>query len=104
MLSVSTLDEPLQLAYSQFSSAHLGVNVHPLNEDASDDTAEILQGLYRSIEVGSRANIARGWAYDRAMKAGRGAYRVHKEYDLTTGMPGDQKIVIKLTANHNRFF
>lgn len=96
MLSFPTLDQPVQLVLNQERSAKLGVEVHPLSEDAADDTAEILQGLYRRIEVDSRAGLARTWAFDRAVKAGRGAYRVLTEYaDDEGGHPSDQRIVIK---------
>jgi hypothetical protein len=95
MLSIPTLDQPLQLVLNQERAARLGVQVHALSEDADDDTAEILQGLYRRIEVDSRANLARSWAFERAVKCGRGAYRVLTEYDPYGGHPSDQKIVIK---------
>jgi hypothetical protein len=94
MLCVSTLDEPIQLELNQERSAHLGVTIHPLTEDASDDTAEILQGLYRHIEQDSRAHLARTWCYDRAVKAGFGCYRITTEYD-PSGEPGDQRLMIK---------
>lgn len=95
MLSVATMDEPIQLVLNQEKAAHLGVNIHPLTEDASDDTAEVMQDLYRQIETDSRANLARDWAFDRSTKAGRGVYEVRAEYDHDTGVPGDQKLVIK---------
>lgn len=95
MLSVATLDEPIQLVLNQEKAADLGVNIHALSEDADDDTAAVLQSLYRAIVRDSRAPLARRWAYNRAVKAGRGAYRVLKEYDYDTGVPGDQKIVIR---------
>lgn len=72
MLSVASLDEPIQLVLNQASRAHLGVEISPESEDANDDTAEVLQDLYRDIETSSRADIARLWAFDRAVKAGRG--------------------------------
>lgn len=95
MLSIATLDEPIQLVYNGYSRAHLGVNIHPLDVDANDETASVLQGLYRNIEVTSRAQLARGWAFDRAIKAGRGVYRIKTEYDPDSDVPGDQRIVIK---------
>lgn len=96
MLSFPTLDQPIQLVLNQERSAKLGIEVHPLSEDATDDTAEVLQGLYRRIEVDSRANLARTWAFDRAVKAGRGAYRILTDYaDEEGGHPSDQRIVIK---------
>lgn len=95
MLSIATLDEPIQLVYNGYSRAHLGVTIHPLDVDANDETATVLQGIYRNIEVTSRAQLARGWAFDRAIKAGRGVYRIVTEYDPDSDMPGDQRIVIK---------
>lgn len=95
MLSVSTIDEPIQLVRNQEKAAHLSVNIHPLDENATDETAEVLKGLYRSIETDSRAHLARSWAFGRTVYAGRGVYRIVKEYDYSTGTPGDQKIVIK---------
>ncbi|HYX83233.1 MAG TPA: portal protein, partial [Gemmatimonadales bacterium] len=96
MLAIPKLDQPVQLVLNQEKAAHLGVQVHALTEDADDDTAEILQGLYRRIETDSRASLARSWAFERAVKAGRGAYRVLTEYD-PAALKGthDQRIVIK---------
>lgn len=95
MLSIPKLDQTFQLLDNQARAAHLGVTVHALSEDADDETADVLQGLYRRIEVDSRAHLARLWGYQRAYKAGRGAYKVDKVWDTETGTPGDQKIVIK---------
>lgn len=94
MLSVANLDEPIMLVSSMARSAHLGVNIHALNEDATDDTAEVIQGLYRNIETTSHASIARNWAYDRTLWCGRGIYRVNKVSDPDGGHPLDQKLVI----------
>jgi hypothetical protein len=95
MLSIPTLDQPIQLALNQERQAHLGVQVHPLTEEADDDTAEVLQGLYRRIETDSRANLARSWAHERAVKAGRGCYRINKVKDRDSADPDDQKIIIQ---------
>jgi hypothetical protein len=94
-ISIPSLAQPVQLVLNQEKAAHLGVQIHALSEDADEDTAEILQGLYRRIEVDSRAGLARSWAYERAVKAGRGAYRVLTEYADDGGHFTDQKIVIK---------
>lgn len=95
MLSIPKLDQPIQLILNQERAAHLGVNIHPLSEDANDETAEVLQGLYRKIERDSRANIARSWAFDRAVKAGRGVYRIGTCYDEESGNTFDQRITIE---------
>lgn len=95
MLSIPTLDQPVQLVLNQERAASLSPTIHPVSEDADDDTAEVIQGLYRHIEVDSRANLARSWAFERSTKCGRGGWRILKEYDPDGGHPSDQKIVIK---------
>lgn len=95
MLSIPTLDQPIQLVLNQERAAQLAPTIHPISEDADDDTAEVIQGLYRHIDVDSRANLARTWAFERAVKAGRGMWRVLTEFDPDGGHPSDQKIVIK---------
>jgi hypothetical protein len=95
MLSIPTLDQPIQMTLNAEKAAHLGIKIHPISEEADDETAEIIQGLYRRIEVESRAGLARSWAFERAVKAGRGFYRVLTESDPDGGSPFDQKISIK---------
>ena len=95
MLSIPSLDHPIQLVLNAEKAAHLGVSVHPLSDEASDDTAEVIQGLYRRIEVESRAGLARSWAFERAVKAGRGYYRVITEPDPDSDDAFDQRILIK---------
>lgn len=108
MLSIPKLDQPVQLVINQEKAAHLGIQIHAVSEDANDDTAEMLQGLIRHIEVDSRASIARGWAFERATKAGRGAYRIDKvpadEGDLDGPAAFDQKIVIRRILNQGMVY
>lgn len=94
IISIPRISQPIQLILNQQRNAHLGVNVHPLSENANKDTAEVIQGLYRKIERDSRADIARAWAFDRAVKVGRGCYRVDVKYDDEGGHPFDLKITI----------
>lgn len=95
MLAIPSLDQPIQLVLNQEKQAQLGVQIHPISEDADDDTAEVLQGLYRRIEVDSRANLARSFGFERAVKCGTGDYEVVTEYDDEGGHFSDQKISIK---------
>lgn len=92
MLSIPKLNQPIQLVLNQEKAAHLGVNVSPLNEDADDDTAEVIRDLYRREEQRSRAGLARSWAFDRAVKAGTGAYAIDTCYDEESSNPSDQRI------------
>lgn len=95
MLSISLLTQPLQLIQNQAANAHLGVEIHPVSEDAETELAEIKQGLYRRIERDSNADQARLWALDRAKQAGRGWYRINTQYDEDGDDPLDQEIVIE---------
>tara|TARA_R110000765_G_scaffold36063_1_gene80867 strand:+ start:423 stop:3065 length:2643 start_codon:yes stop_codon:yes gene_type:complete len=95
MLSIPSLDQPIQLVLNAEKAAHLGVGIHPLSDDAEEETAEVIQGLYRRIEVESRASLARSWAFERAVKAGRGYYRVMTERDPDSDDSFDQRIAIK---------
>jgi len=99
MLTIPKLNQPTQLVINQMRNAHLGVLIHPETDDADDDTAEILQGLYRHIEVSSRAALARNWADERAVVCGLGFYRVLTELAPHGGDPSDQDIVIKRIVN-----
>jgi hypothetical protein len=96
MLSIPKLDQPIQLELNKAKSAHLGVQIHPLSEDADDDTAEMLQDHYRQIEVDSRAELARGWAFERGIKSGWGVYRLLTEYDPAAPKGSkDQRILLR---------
>jgi hypothetical protein len=95
MLSVASIDEPIALVAAEERKAHLGVTIHPLSEEATDDTAQVLQGLYRSIETDSHASNVRSWSYQRSLWAGWGVYRVSKQFDPYGGHPFDQKIVLE---------
>ena len=99
MLTIPKLDQPTSLVINQMRNAHLGVLIHPENEEANDDTAEILQGLYRHIEVASRAQMARNWADERAVLGGLGFYRVLTVPAEHSGDEFDQDIVIKRILN-----
>lgn len=93
MLSIAPVTEPIDLVANQQRAAHLECYFHALSEDATDDTAEVLQGLYRSGGKFGTAAQARNWAYDRSLWCGRGWYRLDKAYDPEGGHSFDQKIV-----------
>jgi hypothetical protein len=104
VLSISKIDQPIQLITNQQVSAHLGVQIHPLSPEADEDVAELLQGIYRRIERDSQAQLARSWAFDRAVKCGRGAYRINTEYDDEGGHAFDQRIAIAGILNQDSVY
>src|SRR5574341_233185 len=95
MLSISLIAQPLQLIKNQAANASLGVDIHPVSEEAEQELAEVKQGLYRRIERDSNADQARLWALDRATQCGRGWYRVNTQWDEDGDDPSDQEIVIE---------
>ena len=104
MLTINKLDQPIQLIINQQKNAKLGIEVRPDSEDASDDTAEVLQGLIRHIEVQSRADLARSWAFERAVKCGRGFYRILKTFADESGQEFDQELVIERILNQGAVY
>lgn len=96
-LSSPKLLQPISIIRNQMQSANMGILISPLSADAKADTAEIYQDLYRSIErdPDDPASQARNWAFDRALQAGTGWYRVATVYDPASDDPFDQKIVIQ---------
>lgn len=106
ILSVSLLDQPIQLLLNQERTARLGVQIAPLSPDSDVEVAGVLEGIYRRIERDSQAGLARSWAFDRAVKAGRGAYLVNTRYaDEEGGDDFDQVITIeRILHQENVYF
>jgi len=104
ILSIPKLDQPIQLVANQQRNAHLGIKITPLSPEADDDVAEIIQGLYRRVERDSNAHIARSWAFDRAIKCGRGWYRILTRYDEQGGHPFDQVITIERILDQSQVY
>lgn len=92
MLSISLIHQPKQLVYNQAANAKLGVRLSAVNETATDELAEIKQGLYQRIQRDGQADLARLWAFDRAIQCGRGWYRINTKWDEESDNPSDQEI------------
>lgn len=79
-LVIPKLDQPVQQVINEARKARLGIIIKPKGNGANKAGAELRQGMIRAIEQDSRANIARIWALERAVKCGRGAYRILKTH------------------------
>lgn len=75
------------------------IRVLPADDFADVETAKILQGLIRNIEVESDASTAYATAFEAAVRSGKGYFRVLTEYEDTQSF--DQ--VIKIRRIRNRF-
>lgn len=80
--------------------------IRPVGGGADKETAEILQGLLRNIDQDSSAAIAYLTAYEHAVKIGRGAWRIHFEFENDHWVGDDltpeafiQKLVVQRIAN-----
>lgn len=69
------------------------IKVSPFDDNADIKTAEILQGMIRSIENYSNADTAYDIGFDKAVEGGRGYVRVTTEYADPTSFDQDIKIV-----------
>lgn len=74
-----------------------GIKVQPASGDASEETAEILQGLVRGIEYDSRAESVYDAGYQHAVVGGRGYWRIVSEYESSESF--NQKLVVKRVAD-----
>jgi hypothetical protein len=70
-----------------------GVRVHPASGAASEETAQILQGIIRGIEYDSKAETTYDEAFKSAVVGGRGYWRICSDY--TNAESFDQSLMIK---------
>jgi len=68
------------------------VTVHPLNDQADKDTAEVFQGLIRHIEYASGADMAYDTAFEACVRMGIGYFRLITGYSDDISFEQDIKI------------
>ena len=73
------------------------IAVHPVDNGADPETAEIFNGLIRHIEQSSDAEVAYDTALDFAVTSGVGYFRINTRYSTDDGF--DQDIVVERVAN-----
>lgn len=73
------------------------IKVHPVDDVADPETAEVFSGLIRNIEAVSKADVAYDRAVECAVDGGRGYFRINTEY--ATDDTFDQDIIIKSISN-----
>lgn len=73
------------------------IKVHPVDDDADPETAEVISGLIRNIETTSDADIAYDTAIESAVGGGFGYWKVNIEH--TRDGTFEQDICIRRVAN-----
>ena len=68
------------------------IHVHPVNNGADEEVAEVIEGLIRHIEYDSGADAAYDTALDSAASIGFGFFRLITEYCDETSFDQDMKI------------
>lgn len=79
-----------------------GIRVHPAAGDASEEVAEIEQGMIRAIENDSKADDVYKNGFKLAVAGGRGWWRICSEYEDNDGF--NQKLVIKPIQDSNTVY
>lgn len=74
-----------------------GITVHPVDSKADVETAKIIEGLIRNIEVTSDADVAYDTALEAAVGSGFGYFRINTAF--TSDDTFDQDIVIERISN-----
>lgn len=96
-LEFNLLRGPVQQVINTARQAKLGLSFAPEGEGASQAVAQAYDDIARAIQADSRAHLARQWAFERAAKAGFGAYRLLTEY--VNNQSFDQRIIYKRILN-----
>ncbi|MDZ4372304.1 MAG: portal protein [Phenylobacterium sp.] len=73
------------------------IAVHPVDDVADPETAEIFNGLIRHIEQSSDASVAYDTALDFAVTSGVGYFRINSRYAADDGF--DQELAVERVAN-----
>ncbi len=103
--TINKLREPVRQVLNQERQMDMGVEIVPaddfgeLSQAPPDNEIKLREGLVRRIQRESSARSARTWAYERAVEAGRGYYRVNTRF--LPGKTWDQEVVVQRIYNQN---
>lgn len=96
-LTINNLPTFLHQVTNQQRMNKPAVKVHPVDDNADVETAEVMQGLIRHIEYSSNAGVAYDTAVNSAAAVGFGWFRLCTEYEDDKSF--DQKIMFKRIRN-----
>jgi hypothetical protein len=96
-LTVNTLPATLHRVTNDIRQNRQSIHVHPVDDQADPDVAEIIEGLCRHVEYDSGADAAYDTATEYAASVGFGYFRLITEY--CDPMSFDQDMKIKRVRN-----
>lgn len=92
-LVINRLPQFIQQVTNDQRQNRSAIKVHPLDSQADQDTADVIQGLIRHIEYNSNAEVAYDTAFESAATGGFGYFRIVTDYVSPDSF--DQEIFIK---------
>jgi hypothetical protein len=101
-LTINKLRQPVIQTSNEARQAKLSLQFAPKGDGATREIAEVFEDISRAIQADSRAHLARQWAYDRAIKSGRGYYRILTDYANDGDF--DQDIIYKRILNQSSVY
>lgn len=79
-ITVNKIDPLVHRIVNDAMQQEMEAEVKPIDSDSSPHTAYILEGLVRKIQVDSKAKEKYIWAYQGAVRAGFGYFRILPDY------------------------
>jgi hypothetical protein len=95
-LTMDQMQQSIRIVCNEYRQSRPSLNVNPVGSDSDVDTAEILQGIIRHIEVQSDAEQAYDWAHECVVRTGFGSWRILSDY---ADEDGNQEIYIEKIPN-----
>lgn len=80
-LTINKIDPNVRRIVNEAKQQKLTGKVKPVDDSGDIDTALVFEGLIRAVEKDSKARWVYMWAYEWAVRAGLGYYRIDDEYE-----------------------
>lgn len=96
-LVMDQIQQSVRLTCNEYRQQRPSINVSPVGSESDVDTAEILQGSARHVEVNSDAEIAYDGAHESVVRCGTGSWRILSDY--ADDETDEQEIFIKPIRN-----
>ena len=80
VLTINKLPALIRSVVNESKQNKPAIEVSPVDNGADVDTAEIINGIIRSVERNSNAGVAYGTAVDQAVTGGFGFFRIDIDY------------------------